>query len=265
MSGFLRRTAGNLARTVGQGEQRDAGGMEDSRLPFPVYLINLARADYRRRFALKQLTELGAVPAMVDAVDGRLLDLDELIRQGVYNPEKSSEAFSRQLSMPEIGCSLSHYNVYRRIVERGDQAALILEDDALFLDGFAEKLLSAVAELPTDWGVLNLNCPCTRYEQVGKSIVKYNGVGSLPVACSAYLVSQRGARLLVDNALPIRYPADSLVGRGLRWGVETYGVVPAIASINNIFPTQIQTPVGLRGRIKAWVKIILSKIFFRAR
>ena len=184
---------------------------------------------------------------MVDAVDGRELKLDQLVADGIYNPEKADEAFSRQLSLPEIGCSMSHYNIYQKIVERNDPVSLVLEDDALLLPDFAEKLQFAYQELPQGWGLLNLNCPCERYERVGQSIVKYDGVGSLPVASSAYLISRLGAELMLDNTLPLRYPADSLVGRGLRWGVETYGVVPAITSINNVFPTQIQPPIGVVG------------------
>lgn len=260
MSGFFKRTLENLSRTIGNSKVRNAVGTESpGNFPFPVYVISLARAKPRRRFALGQLANIGITPVMADAVDGRELDLDQLVADGIYDPQKSDEAFSRQLSLPEIGTSMSHYNVYRKIVERDDPVSLILEDDALFLSGFIEKLEQAVQALPHGWGVLNLNCPCERYERVGESLVKYDGVGALPVACSAYLVSNFGANLLLENLLPIRYPADSLVGRGLRWGVETYGVVPAITSINNIFPSQIQPPNGLVG----WLKVAIKHVFIR--
>lgn len=268
MLGFIQRTAGNLIKTVSSTKNSDAAlhtPAEASALPFPVYVINLERAEYRRRFALAQLARIGVTPIMAPAVDGRLLDLGKLIEEGIYNPAKSEEAFSRQLSLPEIGCSLSHYNVYRMMIERGDEAALILEDDALFLTDFTQQLLAAYRELPSGWGILNLNCPCQRYEHITENIVKYDGIGSLPVACSAFLLSRRGAELLIENAMPIRYPADSLVGRGLRWGVETYGLVPAITSINNVFPTQIQTPDGISGQIKNWTKNTLAKLLFRSR
>lgn len=261
MLGFLHRTIGNLIKTVRIGNGADGGSIEQ--VTIPVYLINLPRAEQRRRFALGQLAQIGSVPVMVDAVDGRQLNLDRLIEEGIYSPDKANEAFSRQLSMAEIGCSLSHYNMYRKIVERNDPVALILEDDMLFLPGFAKKLLAAYRQLPEGWGILHLNCPCTRYERAGESIVKYDGVGSLPVAASAYLISRRGAELMLENALPIRYPADSILGRGLRWGVDTYGVLPPITSINNIFPSQIQVPTGSFGRIKVGVKQALARVLFR--
>lgn len=234
-----------------------------SALPFPVYLINLERAAHRRRFALDQLERIGVTPVLVQAVDGRELDIEKLIEDGVYSRDKAKEAFSRQLSLNEIGCSLSHVEAYRTILARGDSAALILEDDALLPEGFAGKARAALEQVPDGWGVLHLDCPCTGFDPVGPGIVKYHGVKSLPVAASAYLVSRRGAELFVERAFPIRYPADSLVGRGLRWGVETYGVQPAITSVNGIFPTQIQTPHGLLGRIKGWVKNLLVRLIFK--
>ncbi len=247
------------------GNGDDRGGTEQAAFPFPVYLINLPRAEERRKFALGQLAQIGSVPVMADAVDGRQLSLDKLINEGIYSPDKANEAFSRQLSMAEIGCSLSHYNMYRKIVERNDPAALILEDDVLFRPGFTEKLLSAYRQLLEGWGILALNCQCTHYERAGESIVKYTGVGSLPVVytATAYLVSRRGAELLLENALPIRYPADSLLGRGLRWGVETYGLLQPITSLNRVFPSQIHTPVGIVRRITAVVKQALARVLFR--
>ena len=264
MSGLLQRTAGNLLRTIGSRSGSGSSGAESpDEFPFPVYVINLPRAGTRRKFALGQLEDIGATPVMVDAVDGRELKLEQLVEDGFYNPDEADEAFSRQLSLPEIGCSMSHYNIYKKIVERDDSVSLVLEDDALLLPGFTEKLQLAYQELPQGWGLLNLNCPCERYERIGQSIVKYDGVGSLPVASSAYLISRLGAELMLDNTLPLRYPADSLMGRGLRWGVETYGVVPAITSINNVFPTQIQPPVGVIGWCKAAIKNTLARLLFR--
>lgn len=263
MLSVLRGVIVSFSKTPCAGNNVDGGSPGQALFPFPIYLINLPHAEERRRFALRQLAQIGSVPVMVDAVDGRHLNLDRLINKGIYNPDKANEAFSRQLSMAEIGCSLSHYNMYRKIIEHNDTVALILEDDALLLPDFTEKLLAAYRQLPEGWGILQLNCPCTRYERIGELIVRYDGVGSLPVSSSSYLISRRGAELMLKSALPIRYPADSWIGRGLRWGVDTYGVVPPIASINNIFPSQIQTPIGTFEWIKVGIKQVLAKVLFR--
>jgi glycosyl transferase family 25 len=251
---------GIFTKIFGHRERERARGLS---LPFPVYLINLDRATVRRRFALRQLASIGVNPVLIHAVDGSLLELPQLVEEGVYSPADAEKAFSRQLSMPEIGCSLSHYHIYQEIVDRGDDVALVLEDDALFLPRFSTRLKEAYEELPENWGLLNLNCRCTRYENISKELVKYDGVGALPVASSAYLISGLGARLMVENALPLRYPADSLIGRGLRWGVETYGPRSPLTSINNWFPTQIQDPKGINGHVKYSIKTAISAFFYR--
>ena len=40
----------------------------------------------------------------------------------------------------EIGCSLSHWNVWKIILEKQLEYALIIEDDAEFTEQFSEKI-----------------------------------------------------------------------------------------------------------------------------
>ncbi len=230
---------------------------KDAVLPFSIFIINLERSPERRYFAVNQLKKFGYAYQVISAVDGEKLDLDKLMKDGTYSVESSEEAFSRQLTLSEIGCSLSHLDVYKEIVKKEINVALILEDDALFLDGFEEKLSVALSELPDGWGILHLNCPCPRFENLSINLIKYDGVGALPVAASAYLMSLEGARLMIEQAYPIRYPADSFVARGLRWGVKTYGVKESITAINNIFHSNIQSPRSIFGYIKRVVKFII--------
>lgn len=239
------------------------GDSDTGHIPFPIYIINLERSTDRREFAVSQAKKYGVDPTIIWAVDGKTLDYDQLIQEGVYNREKCKEAFSRQLTLPEVGCTYSHINTYRKIIDDGVDVALILEDDALFLPGFTAKLSSAYNELPENWGVLNLNCPCERFDVVGDYIVKYDGVGALPVSSSAYLISKHGAELYLNEAMPIRYPADSFVGRGLRWGVKSYGVKEPLTSINNVFQSQIQAPAGIVGLLKHWIKYFIAIVLRR--
>lgn len=47
-----------------------------------------------------------------------------------YNSIKTENNIGRKLSFPEIAASLSHLNIYKLIVKKGIQSAIILEDDA---------------------------------------------------------------------------------------------------------------------------------------
>lgn len=63
----------------------------------------------------------------------------------------------RQMTMGEIGCFLSHYNIWKRIVEREQEVALILEDDIRFESYFmnaAEKVLKQAESLVPDYDLM---------------------------------------------------------------------------------------------------------------
>lgn len=63
----------------------------------------------------------------------------------------------RQMTMGEIGCFLSHYNIWERIVERNQQLVLILEDDIRFEPYFidaAKKVLKEASSLVPDYDLM---------------------------------------------------------------------------------------------------------------
>ena len=73
---------------------------------------------------------LGLDLQFFNAVDGTLLnvqnltELDLKVMPGYRNPYVDNGMF-----VGEVGCLLSHYNVWKDIVAKGHQAVLVLEDD----------------------------------------------------------------------------------------------------------------------------------------
>jgi len=63
---------------------------------------------------------------------------------------------TRTLNAGEVGCFLSHRMLYQRIQKEGWQRTLILEDDAEFVKGFAERFEDVYEAVPTDWQMLYL-------------------------------------------------------------------------------------------------------------
>lgn len=51
------------------------------------------------------------------------------------------------MKLGEIGCFLSHYHVWKEIVERGYQSTLVLEDDIRFEAFFKSKVHSVMNEV----------------------------------------------------------------------------------------------------------------------
>jgi len=182
---------------------------------FPAYVINLERSPERRLYITSHLRSLGIEPTVVPAFDGKKLSLDEVVQDGRYNDDISRRSFDRSLSMAEIGCGLSHLSIYQRMVREGTPYALVSEDDAQFGPDARQRIEAALQAAPADWGVIQLRFDTRHFEPPADGLVRFKFGDALPVAATAYLISQRAARALAENTLPIRYPADSLLGRSI--------------------------------------------------
>ncbi|HEJ9413162.1 glycosyltransferase family 25 protein [Proteus mirabilis] len=87
-----------------------------------IYIVNLEK-DIERKASIKaQLDALNLDYQFISAVYGKALSQEE-IAQLSPDFEKTS------LTLPELGCALSHINIYKEIVENNISIALILEDD----------------------------------------------------------------------------------------------------------------------------------------
>ena len=95
-----------------------------------VYVINLDRRTDRMEKLDSQLKDLGIKYERVSAVDGKELGIK-----------------------PQTAGKLSHQKV---IANLNGQKALILEDDAYFVDNFQEKFDEVMDYLPEDWDVFYL-------------------------------------------------------------------------------------------------------------
>src|SRR5258708_35568974 len=100
-----------------------------------AYVIKLIGSSDRRAYITAQLGKTQLNYEIVNAVDGRDLDLsDTRVVDQVF------AATSVAQSHPGVvGCALSHVEVYRRILDDGLEIACVLEDDVV---------------LPTDLGIL---------------------------------------------------------------------------------------------------------------
>ena len=227
--------------------------------PVPIYVLNLERSPERRAFILGHLASMDLPANIFPAVDGRTLDIPELEGKGIYRDAVARDKFSRSLSAAEIGCALSHVGLYEKLVQEGVEAALVLEDDAMLVNGFREQLATLMSELPADWDVVQLIFKCEDVEPFSPCLVRFPMRTAMPVAAAGYLISRAGAMKLVANAYPLRYPADSLIGRSPRWGANVYGARPQLVTINNIFPSNIAAARTMKARIARKAKELVTR------
>ncbi|XP_030142406.4 inactive glycosyltransferase 25 family member 3 isoform X1 [Taeniopygia guttata] len=179
-----------------------------------IFLINLVRRPDRRQRMLASLQELEIIPRVVDAVDGSTLNSTDIKVLGVDLLPGYYDPFSgRTLTKGEVGCFLSHYNIWKEIVSRRLERCVVFEDDVRFEAAFPARLQRLMEELEQaqqDWDLIYLG----RKQVNDEDEAPVKGVRNLVVAgysywTLAYAISHHGARkLLATNPLSKMLPVD---------------------------------------------------------
>ncbi|XP_034458439.1 procollagen galactosyltransferase 2 [Hippoglossus hippoglossus] len=196
-------------------KQRDLMGFDE------IYLINLRRRQDRRDRMLFSLNELEIDVKVVDAVDGNALNSSDIKILGVDLLPGYYDPFSgRTLTKGEVGCFLSHYFIWKEMVDEQMDKALVLEDDVRFQANFKRRVLRLLEELKQvelDWDIIYFGRkqvnPGSEKEVENVHNLVYAGYSYWTLS---YAISLQGAQKLinaeplskmlpVDEFLPIMY------------------------------------------------------------
>ncbi|CAD7005695.1 unnamed protein product [Ceratitis capitata] len=116
-----------------------------------IYMINLIRRPHRRDKMFKLFEEIGLDVEHFPAVDGKRLTPELLEADGIkFMPGYEDPYNHRKMTMGEVGCFLSHYRIWEKIVAKQQKEVLILEDDVRFQPYFkenAERVLSQIRKI----------------------------------------------------------------------------------------------------------------------
>lgn len=173
-----------------------------------IYMINLVRRPERRDRMYKLFKELGIRAETVDAVDGRALSYKDLDNWGIQMMPKYADPYhERPMTMGEIGCFLSHYTVWNKVIEGGFKSVIVLEDDVRFEPFFRQKvnyILSELDHLRLEWDLVYLGRK--RLVESAESWIegsKYLVRAAYSYWTLGYILSAEGARKLVE-AMPLK-------------------------------------------------------------
>lgn len=173
----------------------------------PIFVISLARVPERRASIENHLRRYGLIYEIYDAVDGA--QISEADRA-------SLQADNVSFSPGVVGCYLSHIGVYKEVVRRGLDVALVLEDDARLNPAICGALRSG--RIFRDYDYCLLDCddvseetpvyydPDTRLSLTEGFPIYRTNVG--PALLHAYLITREGAEKRLNHAFPIRKPVD---------------------------------------------------------
>ena len=186
------------------------------------------------------------------AVDGANID-EHFMQQGGYGvwdkwrqEDHSLHFYRREIRKGEIGCALSHINIWKRVVEENLDEVLILEDDAGFDRHFKYLLKRALkfcrwAAAENKWDLLYLGRNPMTPDPI--QIRNFISVPGFSYCTHGYMVTRSGAEKLlsvgyeqdlipVDEFLPAMFHqhirADILERFSLAEPISAYAVTPNI-------------------------------------
>ena len=175
---------------------------------FECFVINMAKnrdrmvnfnAQYKR-------SDLAARPCIrIEAINGAAMG--EKMREYVtpkvwmgmnYLNQMKVRLADGQLTPGMIGCYLSHYAIFKQIVEDQLPYAVIFEDDANIHPRIYSKKIQSIVEedgtFPLDWDVILLGHWCKKCVPITNDYTNVQYFWGL----HGYMVSQKGAQKLIE-------------------------------------------------------------------
>ena len=223
----------------------------------PIFIISLARAKERRADISRRLDAAGVSYEIFDGVDGEALNLAGLGDR--LKPDDYRIKYGRGFTRGEIGCYLSHYNLWQKIVDEKIEHAIIFEDDAVWDEDFFETVLNL---LKTNhyWELVLLSANDRRADfvlcDVGnrRNLIRHKRRAWGMVA---YIIRRSGAEKLLDYCWEIRAGIDALYSEYWKNGVSFYLVTPPAADHSGSTETQ----VGALYRPRSFTEKIKGSIY----
>lgn len=136
------------------------------------------------------------------------------------------------LNDPQICITISHFEIYKRILANGYERCLILEDDAVLCDNFASMLQEYCKRLPSGFEIGFLNDGCNLHipkEQIQPTQVWYKKQATR--TCCSYILTKQCCEKLLRHGIPFQEPIDFELNRLLvKHDIESYWCEPTIVT-----------------------------------
>ncbi|XP_012883834.1 PREDICTED: procollagen galactosyltransferase 1 [Dipodomys ordii] len=183
-----------------------------------VFLINLQRRQDRRTRMLRALEEQEIACRLVDAVDGKAMNTSQVEALGIQMlPGYRDPYHGRPLTKGELGCFLSHYGIWKEVVDRGLQKSLVFEDDLRFEIFFKRRLMNLMEDVEReglDWDLIYVGRKRMQVEHPEKAVPRVRNLVEADYSywTLGYALSLRGARkLLAARPLAKMLPVDEFL------------------------------------------------------
>jgi GR25 family glycosyltransferase involved in LPS biosynthesis len=178
-----------------------------------IYIINLKRRKDKLKKMIKRINKIDKESKInveiIEAVDGLNINEKYLEKNNIKLLNSWRDPFKNtNISNGEIGCALSHHHIWKKIIKNNYNYALILEDDADFVEDFINKFDNIDIPLNTDLMYLGRKKFVNIEKRYSTNLVKpefsYWTVG--------YLLTYSGAiKLINSNFVDALIPVDEFL------------------------------------------------------
>jgi len=210
----------------------------------PIFCINLDKRPERAAAFQSQegLKELNI--KRFSAVDGLTLEISKnslISNQTKYNILNNTRRSHGEINTPgAIGCSLSHFNVWKKFLETKAPYCLVLEDDAMIPKGFAEIIANASKALKE---LKRFDVWLLSYRLYEPQTIPLTQTWKSPIyfwGTSSYIISRRGVEALSEGFFPIECHLDKYMSLKNGLGHATVVIHKDIKMRNIYYGSDIQ-------------------------
>lgn len=188
-----------------------------------VFVVSLARRPSRLKHALHQLWEAGVSATIVDAVDGDAIELQSEIKKLGVEPMPGYDGHKSHgisLTTGEVGCFMSHFAIWKYMVDNQIPSAMILEDDFDFQEDFSRRLgeyLEEARHEPWDLMYIGRSPVEPDVRRVSEHIVE----PGYTLWTVGYIIRLSGAQALLDaNVKRVLAPLDDFFSVAMGCGMD---------------------------------------------
>ena len=175
----------------------------------PIFVINLDTDSKRWEYMKYQLDYIKCNNYQrISAVDMRKPSMSELYKDeriSLYTKftiQKKHRCDHKQIDRTgAIGCTLSHYNVWKKIIDNDIKIAIVMEDDMHLMNNFYYILQKEVKKYNKEFDILNLGYLKTYFSDIDNSKL-YFGTG-------CYIVTKEACEILCKHVFPIDTHVDA--------------------------------------------------------
>ena len=180
-----------------------------------TYMINLDKDQKEFPAISEKFSKLGVQVERLSGVYGKELSqeyLDSVMHPYARHTIKTEPVTKWDVvSLGAVGCYLSHIKAWQKLIESEEKLVHVMEDDAspeCDIDKM-NQFANEVEKIDPEWDVVYFGYFPTPFHSDTRLASGVMGVKSMVYATHSYLISKKGAKKLLEHALPMVNAIDA--------------------------------------------------------